>query len=124
MKDKIKEVLTNKESMKKIKRVAYISFLLIIVVISFSANSMKSNKAVKALLIDIEPLATGNRMIDTSDVYEIVELGFGSRLVGERISDIDAVVQVQRLPVEVARWLTHFQEFFDFRVVDVQITGR
>jgi cell division protein FtsQ len=99
VKDKIKEVLTNKESMKKIKRVAYISFLLIIVVISFSANSMKSNKAVKALLIDIEPLATGNRMIDTSDVYEIVELGFGSRLVGERISDIDEA-RIERIVSE------------------------
>ena len=34
------------------------------------------------------------------------------------------VVQVQRLTVEVARWLADFEEFFDFGVADVQITGR
>jgi cell division protein FtsQ len=89
VKSKIREVLANKALMKKFKQVAYVSFLLIVVAVSFSANNMKSNKAVEALVVDIEPLSTGNRMIDTSDVFKIIELGFGSRLIGEKISDID-----------------------------------
>lgn len=89
MKNKIREILGNKSTMKKLKQVAYVSFLLVIVVISFSANSKKSNKSVDALIVDIAALPNGNRMIDTSDVFNIVELAFGSRLVGERISEID-----------------------------------
>ena len=35
----------------------------------------------------------------------------------ERIGDVDAMVQVERLPVEVTGWFAHFQKFFNFRVV-------
>ena len=35
-----------------------------------------------------------------------------------------AMVQVQRLTVEIARWFADFEEFFDFGVADVQIASR
>ena len=41
----------------------------------------------------------------------------------EGVGDVQAVVQVQGLAVEVARRFADFQEFFDFRVVDVEVTG-
>ena len=41
----------------------------------------------------------------------------------EGVGDVEAVVQVQGLAVEVARGLTDFKEFLDFRVVDVEVAG-
>ncbi len=41
----------------------------------------------------------------------------------ELVGDVDAVVQVQRLAVEVTRRLADFEELFDLRMVHVQIDG-
>jgi hypothetical protein len=43
--------------------------------------------------------------------------------VHELVGDRDAVVQVQRLAVEIARRLTDLQEFLDLRMVDVDVDG-
>ena len=42
----------------------------------------------------------------------------------EGIGQQHAVMQVQRLAVEIARWLADFEELLDFRVADIKITGR
>ena len=42
----------------------------------------------------------------------------------ERIGQQHTMVQVQRLTVEVTRWLTDFEEFFDFRMADIKIARR
>jgi hypothetical protein len=39
----------------------------------------------------------------------------------ELVGDVDAVVEVQRLAVEVARGFADFEELLDLRVVDVEI---
>ena len=41
------------------------------------------------------------------------------KLVGKQ----DAMVQVQRLTVEVARWLPDFEELLDFGVADIKIAS-
>ena len=82
--------------MSKIKQGAYIVFLLFVVVVSFSASGKKSNKAVEDLIVRIEPLSNGHMLIDTSDVYDLVEGGFGSRLIGKRVGSIDEA-RVERI---------------------------
>ena len=41
----------------------------------------------------------------------------------EGIGDVDAVMEVEALAVEVARGFADFEEFLDFRVMDVEIAG-
>src|SRR6185295_9410925 len=41
----------------------------------------------------------------------------------ELVADVDAVMEIQGLPVEVARRLPYLEELLDFRMVDVEIAG-
>lgn len=87
--NRIQTILADQTQMSKIKQGAYIVFLLFVVVVSFSASGKKSNKAVEDLIVRIEPLSNGHMLIDTSDVYDLVEGGFGSRLIGKQVGSID-----------------------------------
>ena len=91
--NRIQTILADQTQMSKIKQGAYIVFLLFVVVVSFSASGKKSNKAVEDLIVRIEPLSNGHMLIDTSDVYDLVEGGFGSRLIGKRVGSIDELLR-------------------------------
>ena len=86
---KIRNILADKNKMRKVSRVAYILLVLVILIVSFSANSNKANKHIVGLEVEIKALETGNRMIDSTDVFKIVEESFGSRLIGKKINEID-----------------------------------
>ena len=53
-----------------------------------------------------------------------VELRARADRFHEFVGQQHAVVQVQRLAVEIARRLADFEEFLDFRVADIEIAGR
>ena len=55
---------------------------------------------------------------------EKLELAIVTDSFHEGVCDVQAVVQVERFTVEVTGSLTDFEEFLDFRVVDVQIARR
>ena len=86
---KIRNILADKSKMRKFSRGAYLLLVLIILIISFSASSKKANKFVVGLEVEIKALDTGNRLIDSTDVFKIVEEAFGSRLIGKKISEFD-----------------------------------
>ena len=53
-----------------------------------------------------------------------VEVTIGPHGFHEVVGDVDAMMQVQALAVEIARGLADFKEFFDLRMVHVEINSR
>ncbi len=80
------------------------------------------------LQADFEDLLPQRTRVDEADDLVVLrrtqaELGAFAHGFHEFVGDADAVVQIQRFAVEVARSLADFEELFDFGVEDIDIDG-
>ena len=85
--------MNNPELIKSLKRIGWIAGLFLTLVLIVSAIERKSGSEIKQLEIVINPLPGGYRLIDTSDVRELIRRSFGFDLEGQKQN----IVNVNRL---------------------------
>lgn len=81
------------EVIKTLKRLGWVAGLFLTLVLIVSAIERKSGSDVKQLEIVINPLPGGYRLIDTSDVRELIRSSFGFDLEGQKQN----IVNINRL---------------------------
>lgn len=85
--------MNNPELIKTLKRLGWVAGLFLTLVLIVSAIERKSGSEVEQLEIVINPLPGGYRLIDTSDVRELIRRSFGFDLEGQKKN----VVNINRL---------------------------
>ena len=71
------------------RRIGYFALVILGGVVIMSSISWKANKGLDRLKISIEALPNGQNMVDTSDVFAIIEKSFGNNLIKTHLADID-----------------------------------
>lgn len=80
-------------------RLTWIVFFFIIAGVVVSLISKKESENVKGVLIDVEALPTGDRLIDSSDIILIIERSFGMPLEAMPLGSVD-IERLERVLVK------------------------
>lgn len=70
-------------------RLAWVMFLFIVVMIWLVARNRKAATFAQALMVEVKPLATGDKLISERDVRQALLVSFGSDLEGTELVDLE-----------------------------------
>jgi len=70
-------------------RLAWIMFLFIVVMIWFIARQRKANTFAEGVLVTVEPLASGDKLISERDVRQALLAAFGNTLEGTELANLE-----------------------------------
>lgn len=80
---------TNKRTVKTLRIALWAGIFLLVAMIISGAMSNKKGEAVAGVLVDIQPLADGHYLIDSTDVPEILEDRFAHPLTAFNVGQVD-----------------------------------
>ena len=88
--------MNRKELNKMLVRIGWIAGLFGAAVLVISAVEKKEASLTKEILIDIQPLNDGNKLIDRQDILTTIDRSFGFKLEGLPLGEVD-VERLERI---------------------------